>query len=740
MIDFRRSPSSVIIVCLALMIGILFIRPSQPAFSQTNTTIFKVGKGSVDLQPRQIIRTNDDRVYIFASHGQENRTIYVYYTTTPGLPVSAASFSGFVSFTDPGFPLSVDPVYDGATTIHLFVNNNNGELRNYPFDLTTNTFRSPILIATGNPTVPSGLYVGTNGLSGLAGTDGRIHVAYWSAGNQITYKQFTYSPASNTLTTIETTRLDSDGRSNHPMVAISPLDGSISVAWVSETGTPAHILARTRPNSSGVWGGAEQVSNAPVWRSTNFGINVDQGPNILIDSAGTRHLTYIENFDSTGDYGRVHYAFKRMSDSAWTSTPMAATSAITGLTINGFFYSHTPTLALDATGTLYLFGHGPTLTNRNNEMYYAKRNANGTWGPIELLLAPPSGDSLDASPSVKWSVVGFNRPEVVELLFFLAPGANYYNVDLYYARLGDGQVSTTPTPQSTVTPAPTPIPTVTGSPNTGGRILPSGFSDELVVGGLLAPRAFAFLPDGRILILERGTASSNDQNLASIRVFKNGSLLTTRAYSVNTCGDSERGLLGIAADPAFASNGYIYVYYTRQSTIGSACGYNTYSNGAPDGPRNRVSRLTMQGDGVIAGSERVLIDNIVTDVGYHNAGDIHFDLDGFLYIVTGDGGISNLAQSNANLNGKVLRILPDSGATGGYTTPGNPFDTASGSRYCGLVPQPGGTGPCREVFATGLRNPFRFSILPNVAGISGAGQPIIGDVGGGVWEEISLVG
>ncbi len=272
-----------------------------------------------------------------------------------------------------------------------------------------------------------------------------------------------------------------------------------------------------------------------------------------------------------------------------------------------------------------------------------------------------------------------------------------------------------------------------------GPTLPPGFTDELVVPGLLAPRAFTFLPDGRMLILERGNAASNDQNLASIRVFKNGTLLATRAYSVNTCGDSERGLLGIAVDPAFTNNGYIYIYYTRQSTVGAACGYNTFTNGAADGPRNRVSRLTMQGDVVVAGSERVLVDNIVTDVGYHNAGDIHFGLDGFLYIATGDGGISGLSQNAATINGKILRILPDSGANGGYTTPGNPFDTASGARYCGLVPQPGGTGPCREVFAVGLRNPFRFDIVPNIPGIPGAGQPIVGDVGGGVWEEISLV-
>src|SRR5689334_18928782 len=55
--------------------------------------------------------------------------------------------------------------------------------------------------------------------------------------------------------------------------------------------------------------------------------------------------------------------------------------------------------------------------------------------------------------------------------------------------------------------------------------LPTGFVDELAIGGLLAPRAFTFVPDGRVFVVERGSASSNDINFASVRVFKNGALL-----------------------------------------------------------------------------------------------------------------------------------------------------------------------------------------------------------------------
>ena len=277
-------------------------------------------------------------------------------------------------------------------------------------------------------------------------------------------------------------------------------------------------------------------------------------------------------------------------------------------------------------------------------------------------------------------------------------------------------------------------------------ILPTGFVDEPVFPSgneLLAPRAFTFTPDGRILALERGSAASDDINFASIRVIKNSNLLPTRAYTLNTCGDAERGALGIVADPDFVNNGYIYVYYTRQTSGGSSstCAYNTFTGGDPLGPRNRISRLTMSGDIVTPGSEVVLVDSIITDVGYHNAGDLHFGLDGYLYASAGEGGLSWTSPDTGTLNGKIIRILPDSSPRG-YSTTGNPYDTDLNARYCGasvVGTQNNLPGPCREIFAKGFRNPFRFTIQPNMPGIPGTGSPFVGDVGGGVWEEVDQV-
>ncbi|HMN61251.1 MAG TPA: PQQ-dependent sugar dehydrogenase, partial [Anaerolinea sp.] len=272
--------------------------------------------------------------------------------------------------------------------------------------------------------------------------------------------------------------------------------------------------------------------------------------------------------------------------------------------------------------------------------------------------------------------------------------------------------------------------------------LPPGFIDETVVTGLLSPRAFVFTPDGRILIAERGSAASADINFASVRVFKNGALLPDRAVTLDVCGDGERGFLGLALDPNFAANGYVYVYYTRQGPSPAICTYGTYTAGQP-GPRNRISRLTMVGDSIDPASEKILVDNMPSDSGIHNAGDLHFGADGYLYASVGNSNLESplpgstvpISQDLTRLGGKILRILPDNAAPNGYRTDGNPFDLAANAWRCGPLANPpgSGSGPCKEIYAYGFRNPFRFTIQP------GTSTPFAGDVGGGVWEEVDQV-
>src|SRR5688572_25529987 len=148
--------------------------------------------------------------------------------------------------------------------------------------------------------------------------------------------------------------------------------------------------------------------------------------------------------------------------------------------------------------------------------------------------------------------------------------------------------------------------------------VPAGFADELVTSGVSSPTAVAFTPDGRILV--GGQAGT-------VNVVAAGVLQIPAALNLTgaTCSNGERGLLGIAVDPAFATtNPHVYVYYTFKK-------HGVCTTNADDEPVNRVSRFVMAGNTIDAGTETVLLDNIPSPNGNHNAGDLQFGKDGLLY-------------------------------------------------------------------------------------------------------------
>jgi len=255
--------------------------------------------------------------------------------------------------------------------------------------------------------------------------------------------------------------------------------------------------------------------------------------------------------------------------------------------------------------------------------------------------------------------------------------------------------------------------------------LQSGFADELLT-PVSKPTALTFTPDGRMLVTTQP---------GQLRVYKDGNLLQTPALNLGSkmCFNSERGLLGVAVDPDFATNRYVYLYYTFNKL--GVCPTGQPTN--PDNPVNRVSRFAMAGDIVDPSSEKVLADNIPSPNGNHNAGDLHFGKDGYLYISVGDGGCdyagdsgcagANDASRDRNiLLGKVLRITRD-----GNIPSDNPYQGTDSAR-CNLT---GRTDPgkiCQETFTWGLRNPFRMAFDPNASGT----RFFVNDVGQGVWEEV----
>ena len=248
----------------------------------------------------------------------------------------------------------------------------------------------------------------------------------------------------------------------------------------------------------------------------------------------------------------------------------------------------------------------------------------------------------------------------------------------------------------------------------GHAAVPAGFTD-LPVTSVEAPTAIAFTPDGRLLITQQS---------GSLRVFQGG-LLGTPALTIpaaSICTNSERGLLGVAVHPQFASNRFIYLFYTAEE---------------PGGCVNRVSRFTLPDSNVVnPASELILIDNMPSPAGNHNAGDLHFGKDGYLYISIGDGGCdwandsgcagsNDAARDEHVLTGKILRITDS-----GDIPPDNPFQ-GPGTDRCNDGGTSAGT-KCQETFAWGLRNPFRIAFDPNAAGT----RFFINDVGQGLWEEI----
>lgn len=220
--------------------------------------------------------------------------------------------------------------------------------------------------------------------------------------------------------------------------------------------------------------------------------------------------------------------------------------------------------------------------------------------------------------------------------------------------------------------------------------LPNDFGATLVATNIALPTAMEFAPDGRLFVCEQE---------GSVRIIKDGVMLSQPflQLATDTYDYSESGLLGLAFDPGFITNHFVYIYYTVPH---------------PDF-HNRVSRFTAAGDSVIPGSEQVILDLNRLNGGIHNGGALHFGPDGKLYIGVGENGTGSNAQSLTNLLGKILRINPD-----GSIPSDNPFyKTASGVN--------------RAIWALGLRNPFSFAFH------SQTGRLLINDVGDQTWEEIN---
>jgi hypothetical protein len=225
---------------------------------------------------------------------------------------------------------------------------------------------------------------------------------------------------------------------------------------------------------------------------------------------------------------------------------------------------------------------------------------------------------------------------------------------------------------------------------------PPPLSLQTVITGLDRPVLVAAPPgDSRLFVVEQ---------TGDIEIISGGAKLPTPFLDLGVTSGGERGLLGLAFHPQYASNGKLYVNYT----IGSV---------------SRISEFQVSSDPNRAdpGSERVLL-TVDQPFSNHNGGMLLFDDSGFLLIALGDGGgggdPQNRAENPNDLLGKILRIDVDT------TSPGKQYGIPAGNPY-----QAGGGAP--EVYMLGLRNPWRFDL--------DAGLLYIGDVGQDEREEVTVV-
>ncbi len=224
------------------------------------------------------------------------------------------------------------------------------------------------------------------------------------------------------------------------------------------------------------------------------------------------------------------------------------------------------------------------------------------------------------------------------------------------------------------------------------------FFNETIVPNMTYATTIKFLPDGRMLVGEM---------INKIWIVQPGANGPDPVPLLDLGYDflfGEQGLMDIALDPNFATNGYYYIFYSK--------GFEGPHN------RDRVSRFTMSGSTTVPGSELLLYEDTADSGLLHHGGALAFGNDGKLYIAIGEHYIPELSQDLTSSRGKVLRINPD-----GTVPTDDPFYDGAGPNY-------------DAIWAYGLRNPYRMSIDPVT------GTMYIGDVGGNdpntAWEEVDI--
>lgn len=238
--------------------------------------------------------------------------------------------------------------------------------------------------------------------------------------------------------------------------------------------------------------------------------------------------------------------------------------------------------------------------------------------------------------------------------------------------------------------------------------VPTGFVVEtLVPAGLAVPHDLAFLPDGRCLVAEKA---------GGVRVQANGATaLVGVVPNVET--SYERGLLSIAVDPGFATNGHVYAFYAHAGDAFLHVDRFTCS-GALANPTSTNLQF-------VAASQRSVLGTLPDSSTHHNGGSLRFGPDGMLYLSCGDDFVPCQAQDLQSRTGWLLRFDVAAVPAAGAGLPS--FDSLDP----GDNPLSANADHTQLMIAHGLRNPWRFEIDPTT------GNLYVGDVGEFAMDELS---
>jgi glucose/arabinose dehydrogenase/chitodextrinase len=251
------------------------------------------------------------------------------------------------------------------------------------------------------------------------------------------------------------------------------------------------------------------------------------------------------------------------------------------------------------------------------------------------------------------------------------------------------------------------VASATGNARRAAIALPDGFQVDTISNVLDWPTAFAFLPDGRMLIGEKA---------GMLKMLENGVVRAQPVIDLRRQVNDyvDRGFIDVAVDPDFTLNHYIYLFYTYKPL--------SMPHDSRDKVMGRIERYILDGDAVRMSSATIILDDFESTRENHSVDSIRWSPEGYMFVSFGEGApsleVTDLAvrsQSIDNLQGKVIRINRQDG-TG---VPGNPFYDAKRPRSARS-----------RVWAYGFRNPFRFGVHP-ITGI-----PYVGNVGWATYESL----